>query len=109
MTEMPADMDGECLALCQAINSIDGLETIQSCCGHGEKPFRIWFRCKDLNCLPKLLYFIDRCHVSLGKSWKCFATTDCAMSPVIFVLESSIIGEVANQEANLIAKEILEN
>ena len=31
------------------------------------------------------------------------------MSPVIFVLESSIIGEVANQEANLIAKEILEN
>lgn len=52
-------MDQECLALCDTINRIDGLDTFESCCGHGLHPFRIWFSVNDLTVLPQLLYFLD--------------------------------------------------
>ncbi len=45
MTEWipPADLDPECLELCKALNSLAGIETFESCCGHGKYPFWIWF------------------------------------------------------------------
>jgi hypothetical protein len=56
---MDYSMDKECVPLCDAINRIDGIDTFESCCGHGNKPFRIWFTVSDLTSLPKLLYFLD--------------------------------------------------
>ena len=37
------NMDKECIALCNAINKIPGLRTIESCCGHDEREYRIWW------------------------------------------------------------------
>lgn len=93
-------MDIECIPLCDAINKLPGLQTIDSCCGHNKKPFNIWFVAEDLKCLPALLYWFDSCHCGFG-GWRILVTTDCAMSPVHFNIEGNI-GEY--DEANIIAK-----
>ena len=48
-------MDIECISLCDAINKLPGISTIESCSGHNKKPFNIWFDAEDLGCLPALL------------------------------------------------------
>lgn len=52
----PNKMDPECVKLCKAINKIPGLQTTESCCGHGKDKFMIWFEVKSLKKLPILLY-----------------------------------------------------
>lgn len=39
----PEDMDVECITICDALNALPGIATIESCCGHGEHPHRIFF------------------------------------------------------------------
>lgn len=39
----PADIDQECIPLCEALNALDGVETYACCCGHGERRFVIHF------------------------------------------------------------------
>jgi len=99
-------MDAECVNICDAINKIPGLRTLESCCGHGDYPFRIWFLIDDPRTLPMLLYFCDPCHV--GFRWDCKVTTDCAMSPVHYRIESLEIGEEAYLQAEVIATEVQE-
>ena len=36
-----ADMDPECIWLCDVLNALPGIRTFESCCGHGAHPFRI--------------------------------------------------------------------
>lgn len=97
-------MDKECIAICDAINQIPGLQTVESCCGHGDKEFRVWFGVQDLENLPVLLYCCGHCHV--GFRWNCLVDTDCRVSPVTFCLESESMGEAAYREAQEIADEI---
>lgn len=42
-------MDDECINLCAALNKLPGIETYESCSGHGEAPFRIWFNVNDFD------------------------------------------------------------
>lgn len=37
-------MDAECIPLCDAMNSIKGIRTVESCCGHGKTSFDVWFK-----------------------------------------------------------------
>ena len=97
-------MDQECIKLCDTINKLSGIKTKESCCGHGDDFFRIWFKVTKLDKLPVLLYFCDSCHV--GFSWDCIVTTDCGMSPVTFCLRSKVPGEQAYMQANRISYEI---
>lgn len=99
-------IDPECIRLCRAINHIRGIKTTESCCGHGKTEFMIWFKVIDIAQLPKLLYFLDPCHV--GFRWWCKVTTDCGMSPVHFRIESIAIGEKAYEQADIIAESINE-
>lgn len=48
-------IDKECAGLCDFLNSLSGIKTIESCCGHGKEPYRIWFIPESLDCLPNLL------------------------------------------------------
>jgi hypothetical protein len=100
------EMDKECIPICDAINKIPGLRTNESCCGHGKQKFRVFFRVTDMKKFPLLLYYCDPCHV--GFQWNCTIHTDCAMSPVYFMLESESMGEEAYKEANEIAAKIEE-
>jgi hypothetical protein len=43
----PQDIDLECKNLCIALNALPGIETDESCCGHGKESYRIWFRVTD--------------------------------------------------------------
>ncbi len=97
--------DVECVALVDAMNEVNGIATIESCCGHGETPFRIWFVADSLAALPPLLYWFDACHSGV-RGWKVIATTDCAASPVKFIAESESMGPDAYLEANEIAAAI---
>jgi hypothetical protein len=105
---LPDDTDTECIALCNAINRFyPALYTIESCCGHGKWPFRIWFRVNDIERLPGLLYWFDICHCGFGY-WKIVVYTDCGMSPATFEIVGPS-GEMAYKEANEIAKLIEEH
>ena len=99
-------MDKECRNLCDAINTFSGIETTESCCGHGKYPYNIWFKAKDLKSLPPLLYWFDSCHCGFY-GWEIIARTDCGCSPVIFMIEGGI-GEAAYKEAEKIAQLIKE-
>lgn len=98
-------MDKECMALCNAINTVKGIRTVESCCGHEEHPYHIWFRTKGLRYLPRLLYWFDGCHCGFCE-WRIFVTTDCGMSPVVFCVEGPT-GPQAYYESKEIAELIL--
>jgi hypothetical protein len=52
-------MDKPCIELCDAINSIPGLQTTYSCCGHSKKSFEIGLVAKTVDDLYPLTKCID--------------------------------------------------
>jgi len=101
------DMDPECIELCKAMNLVPGIETSESCCGHGHWPYRIWFWADDLECLPNLLYWFDGCHCG-SYDWNVIVRTDCGKSPVTFRVEGPK-GEEAHVQSVEIAALITED
>jgi len=53
-------MDKECIDLCIAMNKIPGIQTYESCCGHGKNPYNIYFLVQDLVYLPTLLKYLNK-------------------------------------------------
>ena len=51
---LPKDMDDECVSICKTLNSLPGVTTYESCCGHGKAPFSVWFRCDNIGTLSRL-------------------------------------------------------
>lgn len=87
---VPEGLDPEVLALCKAINEcVDGVITVESCCGHGNEPYRIWLHAETLGDLPPLLYWLDRCHTGLD-GWQMIAYTDCAADHVTLMLQGPV-------------------
>jgi hypothetical protein len=110
MSILPGSMDSECVELCNAINMIPGIRTIESCCGHGNSNFLVFLKVDGalgLENLPELLYWLDPCHV--GFRWWCKVKTDCGMSPATFYIESVVQGEEAYKQAKEIADLIVMN
>lgn len=112
------DMDKECIALCNAINLFSpDVHTIESCCGHGERHFCVWFTVSNFKVLPRILYYFDPCHNGFyeektsraytHRSWQVKVITDCAMSYPTFLVEGPI-GEQAYQQAAELAELITE-
>ena len=64
-------MDEECVVLCDAINSVEGIATIESCCGHGKSPFCIWFKATSVKALYPITRAIDRRYGG-PVGWFCF-------------------------------------
>jgi hypothetical protein len=79
-------MDIECIKICNALNKIRGIQTINSCCGHGKHGFWIFFTTKSFIALSKVCYFADKCHSGVS-NWQVIAYTDCSMTPNRFLLE----------------------
>ena len=104
------DIDDEVVELCDAMNRLPGIQTIESCCGHDKMPFTIWFIVDDLEKLPMLLYYCDShgclCHSGV-RGWRVEVKTDCAMSPTHFMLVGPH-GPEAYEGAKEIAKGINE-
>lgn len=100
-------IDKECRILCEALNKIKGINTIESCCGHGKKEYNIWFRADNLDCLPDLLYWFDSCHCGYY-GWTVIARTDCGKNPTYFNITRKI-GKEAYEESKEIARLIIED
>lgn len=86
--EFPEDMDPECIALCAAINHLPGVETVESCCGHGERRFRVWLKARMQYDLSPLLY-----HAMYAGEWRLQASTDGTMNPVTYMLVGPVMGQ----------------
>ena len=59
-------MDKECIALCDELNSLKGVKTFESCCGHYKKPYVIDMKISNWYSLSLLARAFDR-RYSSGK------------------------------------------
>ena len=62
-------MDKECVDLCNALNSIKGIVTTESCCGHNYNPYVVFFKCSDLLGLRFIQSCIDGRYWKWGQEW----------------------------------------
>lgn len=58
--KLPYDTDEECVDLCNLLNTLPGLETIESCCGHCRELYMVFFRCDNLDTLTRLGRAVDK-------------------------------------------------
>ncbi len=91
------DMDQEVIALCVALNRMPGVQTDSSCCGHGNRPYGIFFTVKDQEDLVPICYYLDPCHVGYT-GWSVTARSDCGMSPISFLLEGPVGAYAASED-----------
>jgi len=83
------DMDPQCIPICDAMNLLPGIHTIESCCGHEEDEFRVWFKADSLEVLPPFLYHTVPCH-GAKFGWRVTVGTDCVMAPAAFCLRGPV-------------------
>jgi hypothetical protein len=84
MIQFPDDMDSECIPICTAINRLAGLRTVESCCGHGERPHRIFFIAETIHNLLPVVRAAD------SSAWKVEVFWSNGVDVVMFMLEGPI-------------------
>jgi hypothetical protein len=102
-------MDKEVVELCNAINALSSIQTMESCCGHGKDNFKIFLKVDNKQ---EGLFFLTRCvdrrYWKYGYLWKIELCVGDAFYnnrlPLIYTLHSGdIIGEEAyNQSQSLV-------
>jgi len=108
--EYDNNMDKETIELCNVINSVKGLETEESCCGHGKESFIIFF----MSYSDKGLFFLSRCvnhrYWKYGHLWNISMEIGDDLKngklPISYVLSSN---KVKGKEAYKQAKDLVEN
>lgn len=53
-------LDKECVSLVNMLNTIDGIATTESCCGHLKAPFRIFFVSDSFSAIGMLYRCVDK-------------------------------------------------
>jgi len=56
----PDTMDKECIEICNVLNSLPGVRTFESCCGHLKDIYSIWFFCDNINTISRLGRTVDK-------------------------------------------------
>lgn len=96
-------LDEPCIALCAALNRIQGVRTEASCCGHGEEPFSVWLYATTVAALHLVTRAIDP-RYGAPQGWQLEVLgTDLPEKPVVFRLASTSRGVPAFLEAEQIA------
>ena len=106
----PKDMDPKCVPLCNSLNAIPNIRTIESCCGHDRGPFVLWFRMDDRRrsrYLTVVARVFDRRYGGI-QGWTCTLDNgDVPEDQPIFMISSgSNKGRVAYNQSMRIAKNI---
>jgi len=105
-SDYDGQMDTEVIGLCDAMNSLPGIQTFNSCCGHGFSDFQIFFSVQGTN---KGLFFLTRCvnrrYWKYGYLWKIELSVGDSYKdqrlPIDYLLHSGpIVGEDAYKQAN---------
>lgn len=100
------NIDIEILDLVNTINCIPGIETTESCCGHGLIGVSVFFDCLLSNNLFILAKSCSKLYCGFG-GWSvipCFSETYAGK--IYFCLSSESVGEKAYEEAKTIIKNI---
>lgn len=63
-------MDREIVHLCNVLNSLPGIYTVESCAGHGNLPMSVLFTCKSLKSLAKIQHAIDIRYSGQKNPWR---------------------------------------
>jgi len=90
-------MDPECVALCDVLNAMPGVRTFESCCGHGIRPFRIWFEVDILDALRPLLNRIA------PRSWTVGVRIASGTGAIVLCLEGPVHSAAGDELARCIA------
>jgi len=107
----PEGMDSETANLCEAMNVLPGITTIESCCGQGENSVDVWFMVDgSMRGLFFLTWCVDIRYWKHGCSWSISLSVGDTMHgdvlPTIFRLSS---GDVRGQEACRQASDLVRN
>lgn len=97
-------IDDDCVELVKALNTLPGITTLESCCGHGQWPYQVHLRAESLDVLPQLCYWFNQRHSGCC-GWRVIVSTDPACTCVLFTVEGPTGGrafEEAGHIANLI-------
>jgi hypothetical protein len=82
-------MDKECVDLCNTLNSVKGITTVESCCGHNYNNYHIFFKCNSLRALKFVQACIDTRYWEYGSEWIITTyITDSKEDPLEFLLAS---------------------
>lgn len=100
--------------LCQAINALPGIRTVDSCCGHGKRPFLIFcvFEATDVRGLALLTRAMDRRYWRYGSLWSLTLTISDVYDPanaasaITVTLESHTYGPPAYTQADDLVRNI---
>lgn len=74
-------MDEECIAFCDALNELPGVETFESCCGHYKEPYMIFLNCNNFSTLALLARTFDRRYCDSKIGWE-MLVDDTDIDPV---------------------------
>lgn len=111
--EIPSDLDKECKDLFLALNSLPGIETTESCCGHGRDSFDFWLRCANLNDLFPLMRAVDRRYAGGNYAkwtWRLEVSLGDMCPFISFRLTSGVVSnDLIYEQADHIAKTIMQN
>ena len=107
-------MDAQMVGLCNAINTLPGLSTSESCCGHGRERVRVFFQNRYYALPPVGLFILARCvdrrYWQYGNLWDIQVTMadvwDGHFLPVHYVLESHRKGRIAYAQADDLVENI---
>lgn len=95
-------MDKEVIDICNALNSLSGVKTLESCSGHGKDCVSIFFRVTDIVGLFFLARCIDGRYWTYGNYWDITLTIADRMNkntvPLLYVLRSKTKGNEAYKQ-----------
>lgn len=63
-------MDEDCVPLCDALNELPDVTTFESCCGHLERPYHIWFKTSNPYSVAVIARAIDRRYNATEMLWE---------------------------------------
>jgi hypothetical protein len=102
-------MDTECIKICNYFNSLPGVKTSNSCCGHGSKTFSVFFECTDWRSLAFLGRCIDQRYFKYGNDIEiCLSNSDVNNNFAVFELHTiSSMGDVAFEKISSLCKNMI--
>lgn len=110
-------MDLEVEELCDALNTLPGVRTTESCCGHSLEPFRIYFSVDGAESMQGLFFLarcVDRRYWRHGYLWGievsvADASRDGSL-PLVFLLHSGpIVGDDAYAQADSLVENMTQH
>lgn len=63
-------MDKECIPLCDALNQLPGVKTFESCCGHLQRSYAVWFHTANPYSMAVIARALDRRYVPTNVLWE---------------------------------------